>query len=372
MNKQKISTTNPKDRKYCKSCIYSSGETESFDYLCQYILLTGKRRNCPAGERCSQRIKKNGKNIKKKIAPIIITTVMLLMPGAASADWYTGGEYRAPDYWYYAAEDRYIGDYTATLQEMEEKREAPPPAVLRIEAENIEDADRQLETAMRYAPETVVVQFTKTADARRYFEIYRDWREAGHQIDAVIGAVWTRTDDIIHAGRSGTSVILTIQRYSDGWLSYVDTTDAIRVFKDRSYSERLKVFRETWIDTISGTPEEKVRRIADLVKGYAAYDTDEHAKMQENGFFVVNEDSHSVRGVVEKRKAVCDGYTNALQFALACHDIKSFDVILWSGSGSHSVAKVRTDGWQTVDVLHTQGDYSMLVWIDQIYKGEDG
>lgn len=41
------------DRKYCKECRYHSGEYG--ENLCDYILHTGKRRGCKAGEGCERR-----------------------------------------------------------------------------------------------------------------------------------------------------------------------------------------------------------------------------------------------------------------------------------------------------------------------------
>lgn len=41
------------DRKYCKPCEYHSGEYG--ENLCDYILHTGRRRGCKAGEGCEKR-----------------------------------------------------------------------------------------------------------------------------------------------------------------------------------------------------------------------------------------------------------------------------------------------------------------------------
>ena len=39
--------------KKCKKCIYS-GEVLFGELCCDYILITGKKRNCPAGDECDK------------------------------------------------------------------------------------------------------------------------------------------------------------------------------------------------------------------------------------------------------------------------------------------------------------------------------
>lgn len=41
----------------CRSCIYSSTVSETEPVTCDYILVTGNRRGCPAGEGCERYIK---------------------------------------------------------------------------------------------------------------------------------------------------------------------------------------------------------------------------------------------------------------------------------------------------------------------------
>lgn len=42
-----------KDRAWCKRCIYAN--THDHVHLCNYILITGKMRGCPAGAGCERR-----------------------------------------------------------------------------------------------------------------------------------------------------------------------------------------------------------------------------------------------------------------------------------------------------------------------------
>ncbi len=43
--------------KTCRSCIYSSTVSETEPVTCDYILVTGNRRGCPAGKGCERYIK---------------------------------------------------------------------------------------------------------------------------------------------------------------------------------------------------------------------------------------------------------------------------------------------------------------------------
>lgn len=306
---------------------------------------------------------------------VICAVLVLALAAPAAADWYTDGVWREPGYWHYATQPRYQAEaYESSFADMERRaetgKEYPPPEVFRIRAAGLEDAETQLEAAMRYAPHTVAIEFDRRADAVSFYERYRDWRTEGTGIDAVIGAVWTRTEELIYTARTGNSVIITIPRYADGWLACVDTSPVIRIYRDEAYSRALLEFRRTWVDGISGTDAEIADKLQKFISGYAEYDRAENERMQANGFQVVDEDTHSVRGFVERRKAVCDGYTAALQFALACHEIKSFEVILWSAGGNHSVCAVQVDGtWTTIDLTSASGEYSRLKWIKEIYDG---
>ena len=42
-----------RDRDYCSKCVYGGPQGE---YLCGYMLATGKRRGCDAGYRCGRRV----------------------------------------------------------------------------------------------------------------------------------------------------------------------------------------------------------------------------------------------------------------------------------------------------------------------------
>lgn len=44
----------PEDRAFCIKCIYAGRQAE--EYLCDYMLLTGKRRGCAPGKGCKKRI----------------------------------------------------------------------------------------------------------------------------------------------------------------------------------------------------------------------------------------------------------------------------------------------------------------------------
>ena len=57
-NKQGSYTPEEADRAFCRGCIYAAGETGIWDYLCNYFLITGKRRGCHAGVGCQKRKEK--------------------------------------------------------------------------------------------------------------------------------------------------------------------------------------------------------------------------------------------------------------------------------------------------------------------------
>lgn len=286
---------------------------------------------------------------------ITVCLLMITLTVTARADWY-GTLYHPSDYWGYVTPERYAGEpYTASLDEMESMREVCPPARLTLSA-SLEDADRLLREAMRFAPETVVVSLPTRSQAIRYFE---RWNEP-EDIDPIIGAVWTRTSDLYSVRREVKDVIITIPRYSDGWLAFVDTSPQIRCYQDQAYSAeltRLRAEAETVTDA-----EGACRFVTD----HAELDRAEMKYLLSNGFHIGNRDSHCVAGIV-KGKAVCDGYVAGAQFVLACVGITSVDII-GIGEVNHAWLKVQTDGgWVIADPMKV-GGYDEYLTLNEIER----
>lgn len=49
-----ITHPDSKDREYCRKCFYR--EVNTWNFLCNYYLMTGKRRGCNAGVGCNKRL----------------------------------------------------------------------------------------------------------------------------------------------------------------------------------------------------------------------------------------------------------------------------------------------------------------------------
>lgn len=321
--------------------------------------------------------------------------MILLLTPTAFADWYRGGTvYHDPNYWAYCTAERYVGEqYITDFADMAERTqkaaesgtEYPTPSVFRFAAESVTDAEAKLEKALEYAPQTITIEFTDTETAKAMHDKYANWRENGTQIDLIVSTAWTRQDGLVGVARHGKSVCMTINRYADGWLAYVDTSDAIRVYKSVAYSRMLKEYRQRF-DGISGTDVEKIIAVANAVIRDAKYDYAERDYVNLN-HSVGRVDSHSVRGVVDGKLAVCDGFSAAMQFGCACVGVKAFETIIeGNGFGNHSFNKVRCDGvWCNIDVTQMlthpikpskyvgfpdvrYEDYNWLSWVQTIYK----
>ena len=50
------------DKKYCKNCVYYTNIFGA-DYCCSYMLDTGKRRPCPAGVGCTEKLVRKKKKV---------------------------------------------------------------------------------------------------------------------------------------------------------------------------------------------------------------------------------------------------------------------------------------------------------------------
>ena len=299
--------------------------------------------------------------MKRFIAYILL---ILMLPVTASADWY-GNTWHPSDYWAYITPERYQGEeYTASLEDMAGMHEACPPARLTISA-GLCDADRLLHEAMRYAPGTVVISLPTRGDAIRYCERWTDPED----IDPIISAVWTRTSDLFHVRREGKDVIITIPRYSDGWLAFVDTSEQIRCYQDTEYSNRLLECRRE-AETITGTETERLYGACKLVTDRADFDREEMRHLLANGFRVRNRDSHCVAGMINGL-AVCDGLVAGLTFALACLGIDSVDVNGIGEMDNHSWLRARIDGaWINVDPTWAEANHMECIGIPDEWYAE--
>ena len=303
---------------------------------------------------------------------IVITLLFLfflciLAPIAARADWYTDGAYRSPGYWHYNTQTRYVAepynsDFADMARRAESGQEYASPEVFYVTAEDAQDAETQLQRAVEYAPHSIVITFAKTADAVEFYECYSEWRENCDSPDALIGAVWTRRDQLFAIARSGRSVIITVDRYAEGWLCYVDTSPVIRVYADSNYSRSLLAYRHS-IEMFDAA------KIITLIGETVEYDYDEYDRIKGNGGYVEDEVAHSVRGAVQRGRAVCDGYAATVQFALACVGTKAFEVIEYNGQANHAYNMVLMGGtWTRVDALKVKpSGGAVLRWVRDVY-----
>lgn len=62
-NKQGIFTPKQKDVEFCEKCVYAASPWQiRFDYLCDYMEKTGRRRGCKPGVGCKiRKFKEKGK-----------------------------------------------------------------------------------------------------------------------------------------------------------------------------------------------------------------------------------------------------------------------------------------------------------------------
>lgn len=320
--------------------------------------------------------------MKRIICAVLIA---VLMSTSVSADWYDNGKtYRPSNFWAYVTEDRYVSEeYQTDFDDMEIRKQSgkeyPTPSVFRFSASCVEDAENKLKSALEYAPKTIVISFENAKDSKDFYERYRDWRENNNRIDAIVCAAWTQTGNLLSIARNGNSVVMTIERYSDGWLAYVDTSSVIKVYKNEGYSAKLLDFRDK-IEKIVGTDSEKVWESARFLCEKVCYDSEEYKYLTGNNHRINNRASHTVRGAVEYGKAVCGGYTAAYQFAMACFGVPCFEVVIADGTRYHSYSKVLLNGeWINMDVSQMDttpnkeklffgfADIGCLDWVSAIY-----
>lgn len=260
------------------------------------------------------------------------------------------GVYTAGDVYQLVTEliDAHYADHITVKQ-----AEITTPTKLSFTATSVAEANAKLEKAMNYAPKYVAITLENDRDKTSFYSYYKNWKIKSNPIDALVGAVWTRTDSPFAISSNGNIVTITIDHYSDGWLSYVDTSDYLRVFADIGYSKKLADFRKRYIDTITGdTEHDKAKAIVATLFNLAEYDHQDIVKLNSSGGKKMNPSSHSVRGLIDNNSMVCDGYVASFQFAAACLGIKSFDVIGQENKNiAHSINKAFIDGnWMNIDI----------------------
>ena len=283
--------------------------------------------------------------------------------------------------------DRYDDGFPceATLEEMDAMRvrchengyEIDTPDVIKITASSVAFAEEQIRTALKYAPKSIEVTFTRSvprSEQTAFYDYYANWEEDGHPIDLFIGAMLTFTynDKTLTVTRDDNTVKFNID-YAEGWLAYVDTQDWIRCFSNEDYSRELASFAKTHLRPIAEaelSEGEKFAAIGRLLQTVTQYDDDIGT------YDVLGEEwaaSHSIYGAIMNHLTVCDGYAYTVQFAAAYLGLDAFVVTGRNIEAfmGHAWNKVKVDDkWYVMDMASIA---STAWWLtpDTFLAGDD-
>lgn len=265
------------------------------------------------------------------------------------------------------AATRYDGaDYTATLAEMEAKRDAAraqgtqvgAPTTVTITATSTADAEAQIEQALEYVPDTIQVTLNgvPSGEVDAFYSRYANWMNGTQDIDLFIRAIQTEDSKPLTVTRNGNTLTFSLV-YAEGWLAYADTQDWLKVFANEDYSEALVDFAEKYLDPIAEqelSEAETFAQIAKTLRDTTSYDY--NTKSYTNGsddFLKI----HSMYGAITGDKVVCDGYSYTVQFMASYLDLYSFECY----GPNHAWNKVRVDGqWYVLDMTQIEASYWLM------------
>ena len=245
---------------------------------------------------------------------------------------------------------------------------APDSVLLTVEI--CGDALKQIDTALDYVPESIVVRFPETCPAAEVAAFVLRFEDSGAALPAsLVGCIdWNFFVPFYLTQYSGNRFRLWLPHYTPAAEAAADALDWLRVYRDERYSAALEEFKTRYLDPLKrlSTDYDKVRAAHDLLCRMASYDYTEYYRG-------TRPQAHSLLGFMESRRVVCDGYAKTYQWMLRCLGIESYVVTGSTSRGEHGWNKVFLDGaWYNVDACW-DGAYSYYYFLksDSFFEAND-
>lgn len=232
--------------------------------------------------------------------------------------------------------------------------EMSAPESVQITAESCADALKQIDAALDYVPESIVIQFSEDCpeEVTAFLQCFEN---NGAVLPArIVSCIdWSFLAPYHLTEYRGNRFRLWIPHYSPAIEAASDLLDWLRVYNDESYSAALTEFTEVYLEPLKNLPTnyDKARSAHDLLCRMASYDYTEY-------YYGTRSEAHSLLGFIANRLVVCDGYAKTYQWMLRYLGIDSYVVSGLTSRGEHGWNKVFLDlDWYNVDACW-DGAYS--------------
>lgn len=241
---------------------------------------------------------------------------------------------------------------------MPARGEMSVPYAVNVAAHSYDEAIAQVDEAVEYAPNGIVVSFSEEcpqAERDAFYTMYHDCLGGDDEIPLIRCLDTVNGHYFAISCQGEKEYRLSIVRYSDAYKVYVDSSKWLRYFEDTALSEKIVECKDTHIVPIVTEYESERDRAAKahaLVCQLASYDYAEFSAIA-NGFGSIRSNAHSPVGFLENGEIVCDGYAYVYQWVLLTLGIDSFTVVGYAGSPGmcHAWNKVKIEGkWYNADV----------------------
>ena len=221
------------------------------------------------------------------------------------------------------------------------------PYILSLDASDQADAEQQIAQALQYAPHYIYLTMSAPGAADSLYHDLQDWLSDDTLCAMLLGCIQTGDDNTVVADLGTNGSLLIDIDYAEGWLTYVDSMDWLRVFESEAYSRMLEQFAEEKLEPIAKqnlSDAAAYAAIASLALDTAAYDFDKGSyDMQSASYYAM----HSPYGALKNGLVVCDGFAHLYQFMASYMGLQAPLIY----TTSHAYNKVLLDDtWYVVDI----------------------
>ena len=313
-----------------------------------------------------------------------IYDVYMLHSGEDGETWYLPRMFNDGP-WYAWFDGMNIEELAEAFEAEQAQKEQTQPedaqmedALTETENAQLEDAQTETDNAQTEDAQTDSTQPEETAervcDTAREFDggtagLYEEWRYCAADSAELQVSTVTENGEMLYVGRA----VMFRMNYNEAWELACDADDAFTLYVDDTLSRQADQFYQRFVADARNDKE-----AVSFAKNAINYRADYAApvSVDENGFPMYADETHSILGFFRNRQIVCDGYASVFQYLM---HRAGLDCVIVIGSTTkadgivdHAWNKVKVNGeWLNMDVCWSDTGYPYLYDLrtDAFYRG---
>lgn len=236
------------------------------------------------------------------------------------------------------------------------------PRYVSIYPQTVNEIEPLIKAAVNYLPRCIYVYMDNPTEARTAYKQYRNYYEQlakqEYQYDLWFYPLLDNHAHIFRVDPSETGFSIDFA-YSKAWELTRNLDDTFEYFVSDIAASAADDLYQKWHDSLpaEATDRQKTESAINYICQIASYDYAEEQAINRNQYDF-HPKTHSILGLLENGKIVCDGYAYALQYLLLREGIECLVIdgstTANTKSAKHAWNKVKVDGqWWNVDVCWT-------------------